>query len=129
LTFLSAITATICVPFICLLPIILFSRISQPGIKGLEVYFPFNAFLLVADLLQDYWNAGELLIFASSCAKLLPDFFALQTNRVTRILMGRTLISIFAKHWPVHRLATWFWPGLLQEKSRQNMELLSPQKR
>jgi hypothetical protein len=69
LTFFSAVTATVCVPFICLLPIFLFSKISQPLIKGLEVYFPFNAFLLIADLLQDYLNAGELLIFALCCAE------------------------------------------------------------
>jgi hypothetical protein len=46
---------------ICLLPVFLFGRISQPGIKGLEVYFPINAFLLGVDLFQDYLNTGELL--------------------------------------------------------------------
>jgi len=60
--FCSVVTATICVPLIYLLPVFLFDRISQSGVKGLEVYFPINAFLLGVDLFQDYLNTGELMI-------------------------------------------------------------------
>jgi hypothetical protein len=53
-------TATVCVPLICLLPVFVFDHISQPSIKSWEIYFPINAFLLGVDLFQDYLNAGKL---------------------------------------------------------------------
>jgi hypothetical protein len=56
----SVLTATICVPLICLLPVFVFNHISQPSIKSLEIYFPINAFLLGVDLFQDYLNTGKL---------------------------------------------------------------------
>jgi hypothetical protein len=53
-------TAMICVPLICLLPVFVFDQISQPSIKSLEIYFPINAFLQGVDLFQDYLNTGKL---------------------------------------------------------------------
>jgi hypothetical protein len=53
-------TATWCVPLICLLPVFVFDHISQPSIKSWEISFPINAFLLGVDLFQDYLNAGML---------------------------------------------------------------------
>jgi hypothetical protein len=70
----SVVATRICVPLIQLLPVFLFDHISQPAIKGLEVYFPINAFLLGVDLFQDYLNAGELLNLYYMVDWFLPNF-------------------------------------------------------